>query len=370
MAIKALWYLSMADGHYPWIPDDFYPVDFQRYKKLAQTIDQGGFYGALVATWPNDPLISASSVAGFTEKMKFLVAEYAGLTPAKLLAEQALTFEKFHGSRLLFNHINGTPQRISTYGVTLTPETRYELGENYWNEFQKHYRNGSRSLFPNTDFTIEPSTENGIPLWGTGDSVAGIEHAGKVVNVYLLMLRELKQVKAQFTRAIKSAEKQQRRYADLGALTSVTVRPTQKEAEKQFYQIFEKTGVELLKQKLDISIKRKTLAEQDLTNFKAPDAQRQEWIDYLKKDQLPPLESLRLEGNLFAGISAWSSLDIFGFASSAAYLVGTAENIAIQVETYHKEAGLSALIMSGWPLIEEAEYTSKLLIPLLNEIGE
>ena len=234
MAIKALWYLSMADGNYPWIPDGFYPVDFQRYKKLAQTIDQGDFYGALVATWPNDPLISASSVACFTEKMKFLVAEYAGLTPAKLLAEQALTFEKFHGSRLLFNHINGTPQRIGTYGVTLTPETRYELGENYWNEFQEHYRKGNRSLFPNTDFTIEPTTENGIPLWGTGDSVAGIEHAGKVVNVYLLMLRELDRVKDQFARAVKAAKKQQRTYADLGALTSVTVRQTQREAEKQF----------------------------------------------------------------------------------------------------------------------------------------
>lgn len=370
MAIKPLWYLSMADGNYPWMPDGFYPVDFQCYKKLAQTIDQGDFYGALVATWPNDPLVSAASVAGFTEKMKFLVAEYAGLTPAKLLAEQALTFEKFHGSRLLFNHINGTPQRIGTYGVTLTPETRYALGENYWKEFQEHYNKGNRSLFPNTDFTIEPTTENGIPLWGTGDSAAGIEHAGKVVDVYLLMLRELDRVKDQFGRAVESAAKQQRTYTDLGALTSVTVRTSQAEAEKQFYQIFEKTGVELLKQKLDVSIKRKTQGEQDLSNFQAPDAQRQEWINYLNKGRLPPLESLRLEDNLFAGMSAWSSLDIFGFASSAAYLVGTPENIASQVETYHKEAGLTALIMSGWPLIEEAEYTAKLLIPLLKEIGE
>lgn len=370
MAIKPLWYLSTADGHYPWMEEGFFPVDFQRYKKLAQTIDQGGFFGALVATWPNDPLTSASSVAGFTENMKFLVAEYAGLTPAKLLAEQALTFEKFHGSRLLFNHINGTPQRIGTYGVTLTPETRYELGENYWKEFQEHYNKGNKSLFPNTDFTIEPTTPNGIPLWGTGDSAAGIEHAGKVVNTYLLMIRERARVKDQFDRAVASAQRQGRTYDDLGALTSVTVRLSQQEAEQQFYQIFEKTGAEQLKHKLDVSIKRKTNGEQGIDNFTAPDAQRQEWVNYIRKGQLPPLESLRLEENLFAGMSAWSSLDIFGFASSAAYLVGNPENIATQVEKYHKETGLTALIMSGWPLIEEAEYTAQLLLPLLKDIGE
>ncbi|WOE32469.1 MULTISPECIES: LLM class flavin-dependent oxidoreductase [unclassified Acinetobacter] len=369
MAIKALWYLSMADGNYPWMPEGFYPVDFQRYKQLAQTIDRGGFFGALVATWPNDPLISASSVAPFTEKMKFLVAEYAGLTPAKLLAQQALTFEKFYGSRLLFNHINGTPQRISTYGVTLTPETRYALGKSYWNEFQQYYHQGNPSLFPNTDFKIEPTTTAGIQLWGTGDSVAGIDHAGQVVNVYLLMMRELNRVKAQFSRAVTAAQKNGRIFNDLGALTSITVRKSQLEAEQQFYQIFQKTGIDLLKQKLDISIQRKTNGQQSLKNFQAPDQQRQEWIQYLRQDKLPPLESLRLEKNLFAGISAWSSLDIFGYASSAAYLVGSPENIASTVETYHKEAGLTALIMSGWPLIEEAEYTSTLLLPLLKEIA-
>jgi len=370
MAIKALWYLSTADGHYPWIPEGFFPVDFERYKKLAQTIDQGGFFGALVATWPNDPLTSAASVAGFTQKMKFLVAEYAGLTPAKLLAEQALTFEKFHGSRLLFNHINGTPQRISTYGISLEAEKRYALGQSYWEEFQEHYQKGYRSLFPNTDFTIEPTSEKGIPLWGTGDSTAGVQHAGQVVNVYLLMLRELDRVKDQFSRAVEAAQQNSRRYDDLGALTSVTVRKNQHDAEKHFYQIFEKTGVDLLKQKLDVSIQRKTGGDENINTFQAPDAQRQEWVDYIRQGKLPPLESLRLENNLYAGMSAWSSLDIFGYASSAAYLVGSPENIAAQVEQYHKETGLSALIMSGWPLIEEAQITSELLLPLLKEIGE
>jgi alkanesulfonate monooxygenase SsuD/methylene tetrahydromethanopterin reductase-like flavin-dependent oxidoreductase (luciferase family) len=39
--------------------------------------------------------------------MRFLIAVYARVTPAKLLAQQALTFDAFTGGRLLMNLING-----------------------------------------------------------------------------------------------------------------------------------------------------------------------------------------------------------------------------------------------------------------------
>lgn len=369
MAIKALWYLSMADGHYPWMEDGIFPVDFDRYRRLAETIDQGGFYGALVATWPNDPLVSATSVVGFTQKMRFLVAAYAGMTSPKLLAEQALTFEKLSGGRLLFNHINGREERAKTYNLTAGHDDRYKSAEHYWKAFQEHYLAGNPSLFPNTRFSLEPVQAGGVPLWGTGESQAGVEHAGKVVDVYLLMLREISIIKDRFDAARASAHSQGREFADMGALASVTVRKTRSEAEKAFYALFETTGVDLLRSKLEEVVARRSKGEQTLASYRAPDAQRQEWVDYILKGQLPPLESLRLENSLFAGMSAWSSLDIFGTGSSAAYLVGDPDAIAQNVEAYHQQAGLSALILSGWPLIDEAKHVAELLIPKLNEIG-
>jgi alkanesulfonate monooxygenase len=36
---------------------------------------------------------------------------------------------------------------------------------------------------------------------------------------------------------------------------------------------------------------------------------------------------------------------------------------------YHDEAKLSALILSGWPLIDEAETVSRLLLPPLAKIA-
>ena len=68
-------------------------------------------------------------------------------------------------------------------------------------------------------------------------------------------------------------------------------------------------------------------------------------------------------------MTAWSSLDVFGTGSSAAYLVGDPDAIAANVALYNEEAGLTTLILSGWPLIDEARNVADLLLPRLAEIG-
>jgi alkanesulfonate monooxygenase len=366
--MKVLWYLNLADGKYPWIENGLYPVDFDRYRRLAETIDRGGFFGALVATWPNDPFISASFVARYTERMRFLVAVYARMTPAKLLAQQALTFDAFTGGRLLMNLINGRDNIMETYGVTTSHDDRYILGEAYWREFDRCYAAGSQSNFPNTPLAIPPAREGAVPRWGAGDSAAGLAHAGRVVDGYLTMLRGVDRIKAQFDAARASAANEGRSFANLGALASVVVRPKREEAEAHFYAMFKQTGVEAIVAKLEEAVKRRTKGQERLATFKAPDAQRQGWIKALLDGRLPKLEELRLERRLFAGITAWAPLDIFDAGSSAVYFVGDPEGIADNVKVYRDAAKLSALILSGWPLIEEAKTVSQLLLPRLDEI--
>src|ERR1700735_2644065 len=123
--------------------------------------------------------------------------------------------------------------------------------------------------------------------------------------------------------------------------------------------MFNETGVDVIVAKLEEAVKRRTKGQESLAAFKAPDAQRQSWIAALLDGRLPKLEELRLERRLFAGITAWSPLDIFDAGSSAVYFVGDAEGIADNVKVYRDEAKLSALILSGWPLIEEAETVSQ-----------
>lgn len=369
MTIKILWYLNLADGIYPWIDGELSPVDLARYVRLAETIDRGGFFGALVATWPNDPFVSASFAAGYTKRMRFLVAVYARMTPAKLLAQQALTFDAFTGGRLLLNLINGRDNIMASYGVATSHDDRYAQGEAYWRDFHRHYVGGNSSNFPNTPLAITPRASGTIPLWGAGDSAAGLAHAGKIVDGYLTMLRSLERIRSQFDAARASAASQSRRFTDLGALASVIVRPTRAQSEADFYALFQRTGAAGMVAKLEEAVRRRTKGEHTLASFKAPDAQRQEWIKSLLAGCIPKFESLRLERRLFAGITAWSPLDIFDTGSSAVYFVGDPEDVADNIEAYRKAAGLSALILSGWPLIEEAETVARLLVPKLAEIA-
>jgi alkanesulfonate monooxygenase len=369
VSIKTLWYLNLADGDYPWIDGKLYPVDFARYRRLAETIDRGGFFGALVATWPNDPFISASFAASYTTQMRFLVAVYARMTPPKLLSQQALTFDAFTGGRLLLNLINGRDNIMSTYDVTTSHDDRYALGEAYWREFHRHYNGGNTSNFSNTPLTIQPTQPHGILLWGAGDSPAGLSHAGKIVDGYLTMLRGVGRITSKFDAARAVAAEQSRQFTDLGALASIIVRPTRAQAEADFYALFKRTGSASIRAKLEEAVHRRTKGEHTLATFKAPDAQRQGWIKALLAGELPKFEDLRLEHRLFAGITAWSPLDIFDTGSSAVYFVGDPDDIAENIQVYRDAAGLSALILSGWPLIEEAEAVSKWLLPPLAQVA-
>ena len=258
MGIKTFWYLTQADGDYPWSPGGLFPVDGARQIELAKTIDDGGFEGALVATWPNDPFISATWAAAHTTRMKFLVAVYANMTPTRLLAEKALTFDAFSGGRLLINSVNGRENILTKYDMNVPHDERYELGEQYWADFRRIYAEGTESNFPNTPLRIDAPAGHQVPLWGTGDSPAGLANSGKVLDTYLAMLRETSFIEDKFSAARAAAEAAGREFTDFGALTGVIVRPTKAQAHDRFRSLFEKTGVEQIAHVLDNAVRRRT----------------------------------------------------------------------------------------------------------------
>jgi alkanesulfonate monooxygenase len=195
------------------------------------------------------------------------------------------------------NLINGRDNIMETYGVTTSHDDRYVLGEAYWREFNRCYAAGSLSNFPNTPLAITPAREGAIPLWGAGDSAAGLAHAGRIVDGYLTMLRGVDRIKTNFDAARASAANEGRRFADLGALASVVVRPKREEAEAHFYAIFQQTGVTAIVAKLEEAVKRRTKGQQSLATFKAPDAQRQAGSRRCSMAVCPSLKSYGLSGD-------------------------------------------------------------------------
>src|SRR5690606_22466923 len=154
-----------------------------------------------------------------------------------------------------------------------------ELGEKYWAEFRRIYAEGTESKFPNTPLRIDAPENHSVPLWGTGHSPAGLQNAGKVLDAYLIMLRETSFVTQKVTAARESAAVEGREYTDFGALSGVIVRPNRDEALERFRSLFEKAGIEQIQDVLDKAVRRRTHGKQDLKTFTARDAQRQGWVD-------------------------------------------------------------------------------------------
>ena len=111
--------------------------------------------------------------------------------------------------------------------------------------------------------------------------------------------------------------------------------------------MFERTDADRIAAKLDAAVVRRTAGKHTLATFEAPDPQRRGWVKALLSGRLPRLEELRLEHALYAGMTAWSPLDIFNTGSSALYFVGDPETIAGNMKLFHDEAGLSALILQA-----------------------
>jgi alkanesulfonate monooxygenase len=363
VSVKTLWYLTPADGEYPWSPDGLYPVAGERYLDLARAVDRAGFFGALVATWPNDPFVSASFAASHTKSMRFLVAIYARMIPARLLAEKALAFDALSDGRLLINAVNGRDNILVKYGMRAEHDDRYALGRGYWREFRSHYLAGADSNFPNTPLRMEPTQKTGVPVWGAGDSEAGLDNSGRVLDAYLTMMRQPEHLAGKFDAARRSAAEHGRELTDFGALAGTIVRRRRGEAIDRFRSLFEEAGIEQITDILDRAVRRRSHGTQNLRTFTARDAQRQGWVDTILAGNLPEPADLDLGNGLYAGITAWSPLDIFATGSSAVYYLGTPDEITEHVARVRQRTGLSALILAGWPLVDEANIVAELLIP-------
>ncbi|GGZ20030.1 LLM class flavin-dependent oxidoreductase [Streptomyces nitrosporeus] len=362
--MKALWYISRADGQMPWNPGGPESLDRSRLEKLALEVENAGFYGALIATWSSDALMTSAFVAAATSRLRILTAVYANLVPAKLLAEQARTYNALTGGRLLFNLVNGRDDVLKTYGLDLSHDDRYAASEHYWAEFRRHYE--ADAFFGRDAEWCPTKTADTVPLWGAGDSAAGSAHAGAVLDGFLTMLKDPQRTSENINRAHAAAQRNGRAFSETGIMAGVSVRRHRSEAIEHFYGMFEDLGQDVLAEQVNKAISRRSAGRHSLKTFRAPDAKRQSWIDALNAARLPTPEELHLAGAQYAGIAAWAPLDVFGDGAACVYFVGEPDAIAHDIDGMRTTHGITTLVLTGWPLREEAAQTGALLLPRLH----
>ncbi len=88
----------------------------------------------------------------------------------------------------------------------------------------------------------------------------------------------------------------------------------------------------------------------------------------IERERGARVDELRVDDGLYAGITAWSPLDIFGSRSSAVYFVGDPDSITGTVRGLQDSVGLSSLILGAWPLELEAAHVAEHLLPRFAEL--
>lgn len=362
-----LWYIGANDGAVPWDPAQRDEPSFQALRHQARTLDRLGFYGALTTAR------EAVALVGDTERLRFVVPEYPGVKPPVLMAEQAQVFDHYSGGRLIFNQVNGADPVLARYGQFHSKQARYARSIEYWTQVRNLYLDDAEA-FSGEHFEYGPQfkpsipgprQEGGVPIWGTGASPEGIDHAAKVLDAYLTFMCPTAAMVTLFDKVRKAAA-DEGRTMKFGVLASVIVRETEEQAWEYFERQLARTSPETVLATADRNLT--SFGFDPLATLTSDNSQVQARIDALRAGRLPTRAELEFAPNMAAGLTTWTTAEPpFAVAGkgTGTYFVGSADNVAERISEITDLAGIDYWILSGWPLASEAENVARLLFPRL-----
>jgi alkanesulfonate monooxygenase len=347
--MKILWFIpTHGDGRYLASGIGARATTLPYLKQIAQTVDELGYYGALLPTGRScdDAWVVASALIPVTQRMRFLVAVRPGLMSPTLAARMAASFDRLSGGRLLINVVaGGDPVELAGDGIFDDHDTRYEVTDEFleiWrrvvaeeavNFEGKHLRvRDARLFFPGVQ---KPHPD----LYFGGSSPAGHRVAAKHVDVYLTWGEPPAQA-AEKVAAMRALTAEQGRTLRFGIRLHVIVRETEREAWQ--------AANELIRYVTDESI---AAAQKVFERFDSAGQKRMASLHNGKRD------SLEVSPNLWAGVGL-----VRGGAGTA--LVGSPEIVAARIKEY-AALGIDHFIFSGYPHLEEARRFAELVFPLL-----
>ncbi|HEX7819763.1 MAG TPA: LLM class flavin-dependent oxidoreductase [Sphingobium sp.] len=377
MSIKILWYLTAPDGPFPWEPQGRWHTDFRHLQQLASTIDRLGYYGALLGTGLGDEVLTISSaMIGVTKRLRFLAAIHPGLLSPVKLAQIALTQDRLSGGRMIFNVVNGNDHLLPAFGVNYAHDERYDFSFEYWDAFRRFYL-GQRDGYDGQFVKLAPAPAeyglgrrgvreapliavqpDGVPLWGAGTSAAGVAHSVQLLDTYLSFADTPPKLGEKFDRVGAEAAKIGRTL-DYGTRLQIIVRETEEEAWAHAQWLLDHTHIDYARQSIEIQLPR----GETLETYRSPDPQVERNLAAVRAGRLPKARDLEIYPNVWVGPSLFGFNILAPLAGTA--IVGSARNVATRLQEYAAN-GAGAFILSGYPLISEAQRFADLVFPLLD----
>lgn len=344
------WFIPVSgDGSYLGTTEGHRPADFRYLKQIAEAADRLGYTGVLVPTGKNcdDPWITAAALIPHTERLRFLLALRPGTVSPTYAARQAAALDRISRGRFLVNIVaGGNPKELAGDGIHLSHDARYDHAAEFLEVYSRllegetvdfegeHIRvTGASQEFP-------PVQSPRPPIWFGGSSDAGIAVATALTDTYLTWAEPVAEVRAKIER-VKASAAAKGRTLDFGLRVHLIVRETDAEAWAAAEKLISKLPDAAIE-----AAQKKFREDSDSVGQKRMSA-----LHGGRRD------ALEIAPNLWAGVGL-----VRGGAGTA--LVGSPETVAARLAEY-QDLGISTIIASGYPHLEEAYKVAELLFPAL-----
>ena len=317
---------------------------------VAQAAEQVGFTGALTPTgaWCEDAWLTTAMLVAHTRRLKFLVAFRPGFLSPTLAAQQAATYQRHSGGRLLLNVVTGGESREQrAYGDFLDKDARYRRTAEFLHVVRALWR-GETVDHHGEHLRVEGAVLDRLPdpvppvYFGGSSPVAG-DVAAHYADVYLTWGEPPAQV-AEKIAWIRGLAAEHGRTLRFGIRLHVITRDTSAAAWAHA-------------QSLLAAIDPAVIATVQ-AGLAASESEGQRRMRALHNGTTTDLE---IAPNLWAGVGL-----VRGGAGTA--LVGSHEEVADRIAEYHT-LGIDEFILSGYPHLEEAWWFGEGVLPILRGRG-
>jgi alkanesulfonate monooxygenase len=326
------------------------PATLDYLGQIARSAEQLGFTGALTPTgaWCEDAWLSTAMLCEVTRRLKFLVAFRPGLLSPTLAAQQAATFQRHSGGRLLLNVVvGGEPHEQRAYGDFLEKGARYARADELLTLARALWE-GETADFDGEHIRVEGARLGRVPepvpaIYFGGSSAAAGPVAARHADVYLTWGEPPAQVaeKLDWIRALAAEQGRELRY---GIRLHVIARDTSDAAWAEAQRLLDGLDPALIHD-VQAGLRRsESVGQQRMLALHGGSTER-----------------LEIAPNLWAGVGL-----VRGGAGTA--LVGSHTEVADRIAEY-AELGIEEFILSGHPHLEEAYWFGEGVLPVLRERG-
>ena len=343
------WFCDMSDGDTAYLGerDKTRASTYEHCLDILQTADRNGFKAALLPTAYDtgmDPLAFGTAAQPFTQNINTIVALRMGEIYPTTLSRMLSTLDQASKGRFIINAISSDyPSRKESSKVRYNRTSEIlDILIQGWEQEEIHF-DGEYYQF-HLDAAPAKTKYNQRPLiYFGGISKEAKEVAAKYADVYL-MWPEKKEMMQQTIEEVSELAYKHGRVIDFGLRMHMIVRETENEARAYSKKLISK------------------LEEREVLNIRA---RHQDASSYgvFRQDELRK----QADSEGFIEPLVWSYVGkIFSGCGSA--LVGSGEQVASKLHEY-MDIGFRTFIHSGFPLIEEANYFGKLVMPKMNVVS-